>query len=83
MRNLIQALWAQVKLQHVSWLSDEKLAIHLTLSLDGWSNTRMESVYSFDVVFADRKVILYKAEELSVTTHSAENIAGNLYTCGL
>ncbi|KAL0037735.1 hypothetical protein WJX77_010053 [Trebouxia sp. C0004] len=35
----------------------------------------MESIYSFNIIFPDRRVILLKADVLSSLTHSAENIA--------
>ncbi|DBA91142.1 TPA: hypothetical protein ACH3X1_016100 [Trebouxia sp. C0004] len=65
----------EVTAEHAKWLADSKLAQHMTLALDGWSNARMESIYSFNIIFPDRRVILLKANELSSLTHSAENIA--------
>ncbi|DBA98344.1 TPA: hypothetical protein ACH3X1_001260 [Trebouxia sp. C0004] len=55
------------------------LARHLTLTLDGWSNARIESIYSFNIIFPDRRMILLKSEDLSTITHSGENIAGVLF----
>ena len=74
--SLLDGLHSEVLLHNAAWLADDSLAQHLTLLLDGWSNARMESIYSFNVVFPDRRMILLKSEDLSTTTHSGENIAG-------
>ncbi|DBA96876.1 TPA: hypothetical protein ACH3X3_013031 [Trebouxia sp. C0006] len=42
----IDAALAVVKLKQHNWLQDTAMAYHLTLTLDGWSNDRMESIYS-------------------------------------
>ncbi len=73
---LLQGLYREVTVQHAQWLADDDLAQHLTLTLDGWSNARMESIYTFNIIFPDRRVILLKTEELSLLTHSGENLAG-------
>ena len=73
---LLSGLHSEVELHHAAWLADDILAKHLTLNLDGWSNARMESIYSFNVIFPDRRTILLKSEDLSATTHSAHNLAG-------
>ena len=73
---LLDGLYREVTVEHAKWLADSKLAQHMTLALDGWSNARMESIYSFNIIFPDRRVSLLKADELSSLTHSAENIAG-------
>lgn len=73
---LLESLWAEVRLAHATWLKDPSLAQHLTLALDGWSNALMESIYSFNVVFPDRRTILLKTMDLSDLTHSGENLGG-------
>ncbi|DBB01731.1 TPA: hypothetical protein ACH3X1_000355 [Trebouxia sp. C0004] len=73
---LLSSLHSEVELQHAEWLADDTVVKHLTLNLDGWSNARMESIYSFNVIFPDRRTILLKSEDLSTTTHSGHNIAG-------
>lgn len=74
--SVLDGLHSEVLLHNAAWLADDSLAQHLTLLLDGWSNARMESIYSFNIVFPDRRMILLKSEDLSTTTHSGENIAG-------
>lgn len=74
--SLLEGLLSEVQLQHAAWLADDNLGRHLTMALDGWSNARMESVYAFNIIFPDRRVILLKSEDLSTTTHSGQNIAG-------
>ena len=78
--SLLDGLYCEVLVQHAAWLADEKLAKHLTLFIDGWSNARMESIYAICVMFPDRRAILLDALDLSSLTHSAENIAGALQT---
>lgn len=78
--SLLDGLYGEVLVQHAAWLADEKLAKHLTLFIDGWSNARMESIYAICVMFPDRRAILLDALDLSSLTHSAENIAGALQT---
>ncbi|KAL0044680.1 hypothetical protein WJX82_005307 [Trebouxia sp. C0006] len=73
--SLLDGLYGEVLVQHAAWLADEKLAKHLTLFIDGWSNARMESIYAICVMFPDRRAILLDALDLSSLTHSAENIA--------
>ncbi|DBA83068.1 TPA: hypothetical protein ACH3X1_006836 [Trebouxia sp. C0004] len=48
---------------------------HLTLTLDGWSNDRVESIYSWNIIFPNRRVILLKADDLSSMAHTGENLA--------
>lgn len=72
---LLDSAVAAVKLQQNSWMTDA-LAYHLTLSLDGWSNSRMESVYSWNVIFPSRRVILLKADNLSEISHTGEALSG-------
>ena len=74
---LLAALHAEITVQHAKWLTDPKLAKHLTLTLDGWSNARMESIYSFNIIFPDRRVILVKSEDLSLATHSGQGMQRN------
>lgn len=78
--SLLDGLHGEILVQHAAWLADEKLAKHLTLFIDGWSNARMESIYAICVMFPDRRAILLDALDLSSLTHSAENIAGALQT---
>lgn len=49
---------------------------NLTLTLDGWSNTHMESLYGFLVLFPDGCSILHKTEDYSEQTHSGQFLAG-------
>ncbi|DBB01089.1 TPA: hypothetical protein ACH3X1_000982 [Trebouxia sp. C0004] len=78
--SLLDGLHGEILVQHAAWLADEKLARHLTLFIDGWSNARMESIYAICVMFPDRRAILLDALDLSSLTHSAENIADALQT---
>lgn len=57
---VLDGLYSEVVLQHAAWLADDILARHLTLTLDGWFNARMESIHSFNIIFPDRRVILLK-----------------------
>lgn len=75
---VLDGLYGEVILKHAAWPTNEILARHLTLTIDGWSNARMESIYSFNIIFPNRRVILLKSEDLSTTTHSGHNIAGVL-----
>ena len=47
-----------------------------TITLDGWSNDSMESLYGFLVLFPDGRSILYKTEDYSEQTHSGRFLAG-------
>ena len=58
-------------------MQNAQMAYHLTLTLDGWSNARMESIYSWNVIFPTRKVMLLKAQDLSAVVHSGDNLSGN------
>ncbi len=75
---LLESLWAEIRLQHAQWLSDPHLAQHLTFTLDGWSNDRMESIYSFNIVFPDRRAILLESRDLSDMTHSGQQLGGEI-----
>lgn len=76
MRNtLLDQLTFQVRSQQVKWLVDDSIAYHLTLSLDGWSNARMESIYSWNIIFPDRRVMLLRSDDLSSISHTGENLA--------
>ena len=72
---LINSVAASVRLQNAQWMLDDETAYHLTLTLDGWSNDRMESIYSWNIIFPDRRVILLKADDLSSMAHRGENLA--------
>ncbi|KAL0019152.1 hypothetical protein WJX77_011765 [Trebouxia sp. C0004] len=72
---LLNSVAASVRLQNARWLQDDTIAYHLTLTLDGWSNDRMESIYSWNIIFPDRRVILLKADDLSRLAHKGENLA--------
>ena len=74
---LLDSAVTAVKLKQISWMTDA-LAYHLTLSLDGWSNSRMESVYSWNVIFPSRRVILLKADNLSEISHTGEALSGRV-----
>jgi len=79
----LDAALAVVKLKQCQWLEDKLMAYHLTLTLDdGWSNARMESIYSWNIIFPSRKVILLKADNLSSISHSGENLAGDAFALG-
>lgn len=84
---LLKAVLADVKLKQASWMSNPNMAYHLTLTLDGWSNSRMESVYSWNIIFPSRKVILLRADNLSEVSHTGENLSGetvlDLHCCTL
>ena len=73
---LLNSLEAEVRLENAKWLQDDSTAYHLTLTIDGWSNARMESVYSWNIIFPDRRVILLRADDLSSISHTGENLAG-------
>jgi len=72
---LLNSVAASVRLQNAQWLQDDAIAYHLTLTLDGWSNDRMESIYFWNIIFPDRRVILLKADDLSSMAHRGENLA--------
>ena len=57
-------------------MGDDAVAYHLTLTLDGWSNARMESVYSCNVIFPSRRVILLRADDLSEISHTGKALSG-------
>ncbi|DBB09009.1 TPA: hypothetical protein ACH3X3_007637 [Trebouxia sp. C0006] len=71
----IDAALAVVKLKQHNWLQDAAMAYHLTLTLDGWSNDRMESIYSWNIIFPSRKVILLRADDLSSISHTGESLS--------
>lgn len=49
----------------------------MTLSLDGWSNVRMASIYAFNLVLhPGRQSRLWRTLDLSSVSHTAENLAG-------
>lgn len=73
---LLNSVAATVRLTNAKWLMDDTIAYHLTLTLDGWSNDRMESIYSWNIIFPDRRVILLRSDDLSEISHSGENLAG-------
>ena len=64
-------------LRQIPLMQNAQMAYHLTLTLDGWSNARMESIYSWNVIFPTRKVMLLKAQDLSAVVHSGDNLSGN------
>ncbi len=78
---LLDAALAHVKLKQADWMLNDDMSYHLTLTLDGWSNSRMESVYSWNVIFPNRCVILLRADDLSAIKHSGENLSGK--TCNI
>ncbi|DBA98156.1 TPA: hypothetical protein ACH3X1_014775 [Trebouxia sp. C0004] len=53
-------------------MSNPNMAYHLTMTLDGWFNSRMESVYSWNIIFPSRKVILLRADNLSEVSHTGK-----------
>jgi hypothetical protein len=50
-----------------------------TLSLDGWSNCRMQSLYAFAVITRNRETHLLGLHDFSIQFHTAEFIAGRFY----
>ena len=42
---LLNSVEASVRLHNAQWLQDDETAYHLTLTLGGWSNDRMDSIY--------------------------------------
>ncbi|DBA94917.1 TPA: hypothetical protein ACH3X1_002448 [Trebouxia sp. C0004] len=72
---VLDTLAYQVKAQQAKWMLDDSMAYHLTLSLDGWSNSRMESIYSWNIVFPDRRVMLLRSDDLSSMSHTGINLA--------
>jgi len=72
---LLDSIWAEIRLQHAQWFSDPHLAQQLTFTLVGWSNDRMESIYSFNIVFPYRRAILLESRDLSDMTHSGVRYA--------
>ena len=73
---LLDALAYQVMAQQAKWMQDDSVAYHLTLSLDGWSNSRMESIYFWNIVFPDRRVMLLRSDDVSSMSHTGANLAG-------
>lgn len=72
----LDAAFAAVRLKQTAWMNDPHVAYALTFTFDGWSNARMESIYSWNVIFPNHRVILLKAEDLSDTSHTEEMLAG-------
>lgn len=49
------------------------------MSLDGWSNTNMESIYGYNIITAEeRRCYLLAAEDLSGDKHTSEIVAGTV-----
>eukprot|EP00775_Hariotina_reticulata_P003312 gene3312-3588_t len=48
---------------------------NLTLTVDGWTNARKQSVLAFVLLFPDRTSMLLETKELSAESHTAETIA--------
>ena len=48
----------------------------ITLSLDGWSNCRMQSLYGFVAILSGRITHLLGLQDLSLDSHTAEFLAG-------
>ncbi|KAK9918755.1 hypothetical protein WJX75_006629 [Coccomyxa subellipsoidea] len=53
-------------------------ATDICLSLDGWSDARMQSIFAFVVILAGKKCFLWATENLSMSSHTAEFIAGRI-----
>lgn len=51
---------------------------HATISLDGWSNNRMQSIYGYIVRRADGKVALLDLIDISDLKHTSEHLKGEL-----
>lgn len=56
----------------------KKEASHITLSLDGWSNCRMQSLYAFVAILPGRTLHLLGIDDLSSVSHTAEFLASKL-----
>lgn len=52
-------------------------ASHLTYTLDGWSNARMEAIYAHMLVTEARTAHYLKSEDLSLERHTGEYIGGD------
>lgn len=50
----------------------------MTLSLDGWSNCRMQSLYAFAVITKGRVTYLMGLQNLSDEMHTATYLAGRI-----
>ena len=48
---------------------------NMSMTLDGWSDAAMQSLYGFLVLFPDGRSILQKVEDFSAHTHSGEFLA--------
>ena len=72
---LLDVLASEAKLEQSKWLLNAAMAYHLTLSIDGWSNHRMESIYAWNVIFPSRRTILLRTDDLSSMSHTGENLA--------
>ena len=49
----------------------------VTLSLDGWSNCRMQSLYGFVAIFSGGVTHLLGLQDLSLDRHTAQFLAGS------
>ena len=49
----------------------------VTLSLDGWSNCRMQSLYGFVAILSGRVINLLGLQDLSLDSHAALFLAGS------
>ena len=75
---LFDAAVATVKLKQIAMMSNDERAYHQTLTMDGWSTRIMESIYSWNVAFPSRRVILLKADNLSEISHTGEVLSGEV-----
>lgn len=48
----------------------------LTLTVDGWTNARKQSVLAFVLLFPDGTSVLLETKELYAESHTAETVAG-------
>lgn len=48
----------------------------ITITVDGWSNLRMDSIYACLAITPDRRCHMLSAEDLSAESHTGKFIAG-------
>jgi hypothetical protein len=49
---------------------------NMTMTLDGWTNCCMHSIYAFMIILSDRSTLLLDSLDLSDISHTARKIAG-------
>jgi hypothetical protein len=51
-------------------------ANNITINMDGWSNTRMESWYGCNIITSARKVYVIALDDLSAESHTGDFLEG-------